>query len=512
MAAVGVNFEDLLQVLLQFLSENGYTESFATLQKEASVSFRGVTDVHSLVERVQNGEWSQVLQILRNLSLIPAEVQTEVYVQIALEMILEREFSFARQICRESKPIALLKESDLKRFQALENAINEQSIEKGFPQFDVDAQRKKLVQLLLPTVSPIAPSRLMALLSKAVQMELQALNWEESSLELFDLCTGQLREQPTSGDPAEWKLKKELSLPASVTAECFAFDRPGSFVAVGRSDGAVSFFNCANFTPRADLPANVRASCAVMCIAISPNQEFIVGGDRSGGCTIWSLLDGSLINSVAGLHKEGIASVNWSSESTQILTSGFDCTAKLVGLKSDAVMRVYRGHRSFVNSAIFSKSQQQVLTASSDTTVRLWDAKTAECLFTLKPRGFESPLLSITSFGKADNFLVCSGGSALFEFNGKGVFHKTYHVASTKFCSAAVSPRFGLVYALAESGLCYVFDSATTKCLFQFVATPPGSEGIAVAMHPEESILLASDVSGKVQVFKNQKQQQVLSR
>lgn len=44
----------------------------------------------------------------------------------------------------------------------------------------------------------------------------------------------------------------------------------------------------------------------------------------------------------------------------------------------------FRGHSSFVNSAIYSKDGTQVLSASSDGTVRLWDIRTSDCLISFR--------------------------------------------------------------------------------------------------------------------------------
>ena len=48
-------------------------------------------------------------------------------------------------------------------------------------------------------------------------------------------------------------------------------------------------------------------------------------------------------------------------------------------------MKEFRGHTSYVNGATYNKDGSHVLTASSDGTVKLWDAKTTDCLLTFRP-------------------------------------------------------------------------------------------------------------------------------
>ena len=50
------------------------------------------------------------------------------------------------------------------------------------------------------------------------------------------------------------------------------------------------------------------------------------------------------------------------------------------GLKSGKMLKEFRGHTSYVNDAVFSAEGGQVISASSDSTVRVWDAKSCECL------------------------------------------------------------------------------------------------------------------------------------
>ena len=63
-----------------------------------------------------------------------------------------------------------------------------------------------------------------------------------------------------------------------------------------------------------------------------------------------------------------------------MLSGSFDGTVRVHGLKSGKMLKEFRGHTSYVNDAIFSAEGSQVISASSDATVRVWDAKTCECV------------------------------------------------------------------------------------------------------------------------------------
>ncbi len=64
----------------------------------------------------------------------------------------------------------------------------------------------------------------------------------------------------------------------------------------------------------------------------------------------------------------------------QVLSGSFDGSVRVHGLKSGKMLKELRGHTSYVNDAVWSADGSQVVSASSDATVRVWDAKTCECL------------------------------------------------------------------------------------------------------------------------------------
>ena len=47
-------------------------------------------------------------------------------------------------------------------------------------------------------------------------------------------------------------------------------------------------------------------------------------------------------------------------------------------------MMYFRGHTSYTNCGIISRDGLHILTGSSDSTCKLWDYQTAECLFSFR--------------------------------------------------------------------------------------------------------------------------------
>ena len=70
-------------------------------------------------------------------------------------------------------------------------------------------------------------------------------------------------------------------------------------------------------------------------------------------------------------HSQGVTSVCFNKDGSQVLSGSYDQTVKIHGLRSGKTLKEFRGHSSFVNSVMFSNDNAHVLSASSDGTVKV---------------------------------------------------------------------------------------------------------------------------------------------
>ncbi len=125
----------------------------------------------------------------------------------------------------------------------------------------------------------------------------------------------------------------------------------------------------------------------------SPDGRQILTASGDYTARVWDT-KGNLLAVFQG-HKKNVISAEFSPDGRQILTASHDKTARLWDLsaalasqaeqmaalqtfqqgvsKNNAQLAEFRGHGSYVNSTKFSPDGQQILTASSDNTARLWD-------------------------------------------------------------------------------------------------------------------------------------------
>merc|ERR1712232_952832 len=115
------------------------------------------------------------------------------------------------------------------------------------------------------------------------------------------------------------------------------------------------------------------------------DSDLLATGGQDGQVKVWRIASGQCARRYERAHGEGITYISWSKDSSQILTASFDHTVRAHGVKSGKTLKEYRGHSSYVNSAVYSRDNGSVITGSSDGYVFVFDAKTTEVLHKIAP-------------------------------------------------------------------------------------------------------------------------------
>ncbi|KAG0015270.1 hypothetical protein BGZ80_009949 [Entomortierella chlamydospora] len=101
----------------------------------------------------------------------------------------------------------------------------------------------------------------------------------------------------------------------------------------------------------------------VSCVAYSPNGNQVASGSDEKTVRLWDVETGDCTNTLKG-HSSGVTNVVYSPNGNQIASGSKD----------------HAGHSNRVTSAMYSPHGGQIVTGSWDKTVRLWDAKTGQCI------------------------------------------------------------------------------------------------------------------------------------
>ncbi|OAD78498.1 hypothetical protein PHYBLDRAFT_176837 [Phycomyces blakesleeanus NRRL 1555(-)] len=515
-----VQSKDTVKLILQFLRENNLHRTLQALEDESSVTLNTVDSKEGLMNDIKNGKWDVVLKQIISLSIPPPQL-VDLYEQIIIELVDLNEKGTARALMKRTDAMRWMKENQTDRYIQLEQIFVQPKDMYG--QETKEARRNRIAQELVSHISTVPPSRLLTLLG-------QSLKWQQQQGLLqpntaYDLFRGVSHVQKAEEDASVTKPYLSIKFPGKKTfAECAVFSPNGQYIATGTVDGFIEIWNYLTGKLRKDLSYQAEDSLmamdnAVLCLAFSQDSELLVSGSTDGKITVWKVQTGISQRRLSPAHSQGVTSVCFNKDGTQVLSGSYDHTVKIHGLKSGKTLKEFRGHSSFVNAVAFSSDYTRVLSASSDGTVKIWDTKTTSCLHTVTPKtnadlskGALNPVGGIGSQTvqsivrvprNMDQVLICVKSNTLYIMTMRGQITKSYsHHKKTgsDFVSAAMSPQGEFVYGVGEDSSLYCFQTTTGNLLGE---TKIGdAEVIGLVGHPFSNVLASYDESGHVYFLK----------
>jgi WD40 repeat protein len=129
--------------------------------------------------------------------------------------------------------------------------------------------------------------------------------------------------------------------------------------------------------PRLRLLAQLGHPVMIQCGAFSPDGEQVLTGGFDKTARLWDTQSGKVLRTLTG-HSGPLESVTFSPDGKKVLTGSWDKTARLWDAQTGKEIRTFTGHDGWVLAITLSTSGKWVLTGSGDGTARLWDIQTGK--------------------------------------------------------------------------------------------------------------------------------------
>jgi WD40 repeat-containing protein SMU1 len=282
---------------------------------------------------------------------------------------------------------------------------------------------------------------------------------------------------------------------------------------------------------------------SILAMAVNADGTMLGSGDSFGSIFVWNIKTGLCLCEFDKVHGGAITCMDFSPDGSRIISGSQDGTCREFGLRTKRMLKEFRGHKSFVNSCHYVlslKSLNQellVVTASADSTVRVWCGKTAEEKYALNPMtpNGSSAVISSTSTSSSNAekhadldrnihtviplhtpantmiliprgpkaMLVTVSGLILKTFENESVISTNNDVDSnTKsgkgdFITGAVSGSNKWLYLVTDGGVCHCFDvesGSVEQTIHDFGTETTGKPDIEVSElvhHPLKGHLAA---------------------
>jgi WD40 repeat protein len=121
----------------------------------------------------------------------------------------------------------------------------------------------------------------------------------------------------------------------------------------------------------------------LLCVAVSPDGQYIAAGDASNQIRLWRVSDGQLLLNCQG-HPDWVRSVVFDAEGKMLISGSDDQTIRCWDIQSGECLKVLSGPASRFASLALSADDRTVVSSGEDGIVRLWNLETGDCVKTLE--------------------------------------------------------------------------------------------------------------------------------
>jgi WD40 repeat protein len=215
---------------------------------------------------------------------------------------------------------------------------------------------------------------------------------------------------------------------------------------------------------------------ATLSVALCPHQHLLASGHEDQTIRLWNLSNGNLSNGnlnnseiiqTLREHTNRVWSVAFHPHRPILASGSADTTVKLWDCASGQCLRTLIGHTSWVWTVVFSPDGTKLASSSYDHTVKLWDVDTGRCLQTLQ--GHTSSVVSV-AFSPNGQWLASCEFDGLIKFwnPATGECCQTFKGHANSVWSIAFSPDSAQLLSASFDQTLKLWEVSTGNCLQTF--------------------------------------------
>jgi WD40 repeat protein len=180
----------------------------------------------------------------------------------------------------------------------------------------------------------------------------------------------------------------------------------------------------------------------VNALAFTADGETLITGggepSRDGELKVWKMADGSLQQTIRGVHSDAIQALAISPNGKLLATGAADRLAKVVSLDKGVVLKTLEGHTHHVLGVAWKGDNRTLATASMDKVVKIWDATTGERKRSIE--GYGREVTSILTLANTGQWLTTTGDNRVRVVDEAGKDIRALPGAKDYLHCAAVTP------------------------------------------------------------------------
>jgi WD40 repeat protein/tRNA A-37 threonylcarbamoyl transferase component Bud32 len=177
-----------------------------------------------------------------------------------------------------------------------------------------------------------------------------------------------------------------------------AFSPDGRHLVAGSEDGLAIVWDVADGSEVCRLPGHEKAA---ECVAFSPDGRLVATGSWAGVLRIWDARTGELLRKVPAHGQHRISAVAFHPDGRWLATASFDRTVKVWDATTGDPLKTLSGHAGLISGLTFSRDGRRLASiGGEDKTVKIWDPLTGREILNLRGHTFMCTCVAFSPDGR----------------------------------------------------------------------------------------------------------------
>lgn len=181
-------------------------------------------------------------------------------------------------------------------------------------------------------------------------------------------------------------LQKRISTPHQDAIMCTAFSPDGQFLATCDASGCVVFWDTQAWMPVGQ--PRIYQKAVLICLAFSPDSQWLAVGDFGGNIILHNLHHREAMQAWQAFENSWTMSLAFSLDGSRLSAGNsmgdillyHEPLSHVAEDKPELLLSAWRGHTNWVTDLTFTPDGEQLVSSSSDGSIRAWDAFTGQAL------------------------------------------------------------------------------------------------------------------------------------
>ncbi|CAG8446282.1 13569_t:CDS:10 [Acaulospora morrowiae] len=466
--------EDIIRMVIQYLSDEGYTASKMTIYDEANVKWHEreerVVELKRLKKAVLDGDWTEVDKLcvkplVKNHKSFLYAVYKQQYLEHIENQEIQKAFTFLN---KRLKPLEHLQMTP-NEFKDLCYLLTAKSV-RDAPSFrnweGIGPARERLVEQFQNMLNfentdkdgsiYVPPNRLLALLRQAVAYQIEFSRYHPRVAPRVNTL---LQDYSSFVIP---NATHATLIGHRGNVKCVDFiGEEGREIVSGSSDNTLRLWDTETSKEIGILKGH---DSRIWDVSSNKNGTIISSASGDGTVKLWDIKanQNSCLSSLSG-HSGDVYTVKFHPGDNNVVTGGYDKIIRLYDISTGQLVKMFTGHQLSVSKTIFNPLGNLIISGSKDHTIKFWDIVSGLCIKTISSHLGEVTSVAMNSNGTY--LLSSSKDNSNRLWDVRPIKRLKGHQNTSKNFIRAGFVNNSLIVGGSEDGIVYIWDQDTEEVL-----------------------------------------------